>query len=65
MEKYQADTLKPGDQVFWSDPDEGLCSRWYKIKKILVVDQDLVVIEEPDGSRLECPASELGFVEVD
>jgi len=65
MTKYEADSLKPRDKVFWTDPDEGACSRWYEIKKILVVDQDQVVIEEPDGSRLDCPASELSFVEVD
>jgi hypothetical protein len=50
--------LKPGDRVFWADPDRGACSRWYEIDKIMVR-AELVMIKEPDGSYLDCYPEEL------
>lgn len=52
--------LHTGDQVFWNDPDDGACSRVYQIQTIEVDPQTgVVVIQEPDGSVLECYAREL------
>jgi hypothetical protein len=50
--------LGPEDEVYWNDPDKG-CSRFYKIKQIEVRDDGVVIIEEEDGSLLECYAKEL------
>lgn len=50
--------LQPGDEVYWSDPDEGRTSRVYRIRTIEIIGE-IVVITEPDGSSLECFAEEL------
>jgi hypothetical protein len=54
----EAKALKPGDTVYWIDPDAGRCSRTYFIKTVEVED-GVAVIEEPNGSVLECPVGEL------
>jgi hypothetical protein len=67
MTPSQIEKLKPGDRVFWNDPDEGACSREYKIKRIAfqlepgeeVCGDEIVSIEDEDGSFLECLACEL------
>jgi len=52
--------LHTGDQVYWNDPDNGACSRFYKIQTIEVdARSGVVTIQEPDGSVLECYAREL------
>ncbi len=51
--------LTKGDRVYWTDPDNGECSRYYVIKSI-TIDGEVVTIQEPDGSYLECFSSELG-----
>ena len=58
MRVAEAKKLATGDQVFWTDPDDGACSRHYTILAIEVVG-NVVTIEEPDGSVLECFAREL------
>ena len=50
--------LRRGDEVFWNDPDEGLCSR-YLIIQTIEVKGNIVVIQEDDGTNLECFAEEL------
>lgn len=50
--------LRQGDEVFWNDPDDGGCSRVFKIATI-EVSGDVVTITEANGSFLECFASEL------
>lgn len=50
--------LHSGDQVFWNDPDDGKCSRYYVIQTI-EVNGNWVSIVGKDGSRLECWAREL------
>ena len=50
--------LRNGDEVFWNDPDEGLCSR-YIIIQTIEVKGDIVIIQEDDGTTLECFAEEL------
>jgi hypothetical protein len=54
----KAKKLQPGDEVFWNDPDDGACSRVYKIQTI-EINGNVVTIMEPDGSVLECYAREL------
>jgi hypothetical protein len=54
--------LQPGDDVFWNDPDGGLCSQVYSIAAIEISGEgaDAVVrITDPDGGVLECFAREL------
>jgi len=65
--KYFPWCVRPGDKVYWNDPDGG-CSRPYTIKTIeyygLVGDTDCIFhISEPDGSELECYARELSRLE--
>ena len=50
--------LHTGDEVFWTDPDDGLCSRHLVILTI-DVRGDVVVITTDDGRVLECLAGEL------
>lgn len=54
--------LKPGDRVYWNDPDSGVCSRSYNIKFIEVTEEsDIICIEDVDGSYLECYMRELSL----
>lgn len=42
-ERFEFETnLGIGDQVFWNDPDEGICSGYYKVVKI---DKDSGVVD--------------------
>jgi hypothetical protein len=50
--------LSTGDEVYWNDPDSGTCSRVYKIQSI-AVEGTIVVIQDVDGSVLECFSREL------
>lgn len=61
----QVKQLHSGDQVFWNDPDNGLCSRHFCISSVCIRppvldrDDDIITIVDKDGSALECFASEL------
>jgi hypothetical protein len=60
MSPEEAMKFKPGMKIFWIDPDEGICSRWYNIQKISVYPEtNLVRITDKDGSHIECYADEL------
>lgn len=62
MRPSQISNLKPGDRVFWNDPDDGACSREYKISSIESFrngHECVVRITEENGSCLECLADEL------
>jgi hypothetical protein len=50
--------LAARDEVFWDDPDEGLCSRSIQIQSI-EFHGDMVRITDVSGDELECYASEL------
>lgn len=58
MTVADAKKLRPGDQVFWNDPDEGACSRVLTIRAVEVCG-NVVCIMEPNGSEVECYAREL------
>jgi hypothetical protein len=51
--------LHSGDQVFWTDPDNGTCSRHYTIGSIEYKGDGVISITDKDGSSLECFAAEL------
>jgi len=59
MKISKAKELHNGDEVFWNDPDEGLCSRMLKIHSISFIPPNIFRIEEIDGSEVECYAREL------
>jgi hypothetical protein len=52
--------LKPGDEIFWEDPDGGECSRVLKIKAIRLT-RNVVHITETSGAYVECFARELRY----
>jgi hypothetical protein len=58
MTQEEVKNLHPGDEVFWNDPDEGLCSRVYRIASIRVIGE-VVQITDVEGDALECLAEEL------
>ena len=43
--------LREGDEVYWNDPDNGICSGIYKIKKFLSA--DILLIGNEQGSEVE------------
>jgi len=52
--------IQPGDEVFWTDPDQGKCSRYLTVKSVEIRQSCLsVVITDINGRELECFASEL------
>lgn len=46
-----------GDEVFWNDPGNGLCSGYNIVIDIL--DNGIYIIESKNGSLTECYESEL------
>ena len=50
--------LQAGDEVHWTDPDQGLCSKTIKILAIEKVG-NVAIIAGDDGSMLQCYAREL------
>jgi hypothetical protein len=60
MTKLDARYLKLGDSVWWDDPDDGICSRLYKIKTIRIGGV-IIFIEDEKGDFLECEAHELSL----
>lgn len=56
----QALELRHGDQVYWSDPDNGLCSGILTIGDISVnVETGAIVITDITGDDIECWPEEL------
>ena len=53
--------LHKGDEVYWNDPDAGVCSRFYRIKTIDCTHSSVITIEDMDGSVIECYARELSW----
>ena len=52
--------LRSGDEVFWTDPDEGECSRYIIIRTITIEEgSDILSIYGQDGDYLQCFAHEL------
>lgn len=59
MTRRQARTLRAGDEVYWTDPDGGRCSRSIIIGEIEVHEDGVAVITDKDGSVVECFLGEL------
>lgn len=59
MKISQIKKLHNGDTVFWTDPDDGLCSDNYIIGTIKYLGEGVVSIIGKDGRHLECFAREL------
>lgn len=59
MTLEQTKLLRPGDKVYWNDPDDGICSRMYFIMFVSVHEDGVVLITDINGSSLECFAEEL------
>jgi hypothetical protein len=49
--------LQPGDEVFWNDPDNGLCSDYCTVMQIM--SDDVVRLTSRRGSEVEAFISEL------
>lgn len=60
MNRQEVEALRVGDKVFWSDPDQGFCSRLLTIQAISVcpIDDDVELIDH-NGGYIGCPFSEL------
>ena len=58
MSIKQIKLLQPGDQVYWNDPDAGICSRILNILTISICD-DIISITDIDGSYIQCYHNEL------
>jgi len=58
MTEEELAELHNGDEVFWTDPDEGACSRVYQIKTI-EIKGEVVCITDVNGDSLEAFAHEL------
>ena len=64
MTLKEVQQLRPGDEVYWRDPDGGKCSRHYTIQQISLMpgntDNDVIVsITDVDGDTLDCFSYEL------
>lgn len=59
MTREEAESLRPGDRVWWDDPDNGACSREYVVESARVLPDDEVVLTSSDGSTLHAPLGEL------
>lgn len=59
MTNEEVRKLQPGDEVYWNDPDEGNCSRWYTIQTIVLHGGEIVRITDRMGNSLECFSEEL------
>jgi hypothetical protein len=53
MRTQDALELTSGDEVFWTDPDEGLTSRHLTISMIEIIGGDIFKIWDIDGGYLE------------
>jgi hypothetical protein len=49
--------LHEGAEVYWNDPDDGICSGWYIIEKAIT--DEIVLLRNDAGSELEAYISEL------
>ena len=58
MTEQEIRRLNKGDIVYWTDPDEGGCSRHYTIQTIRV-SGEIVSISDREGDYLSCFAEEL------
>lgn len=53
---HREDDPKIGPRVYWSDPDDALCSGYGRVVSIM---DDVVTLEMDSGGEVECYLSEL------
>ena len=53
------ENLTNGDEIYWTDPDEGKCSRVIVVREIQISEDGVACIYDVDGSYLECLVEEL------
>ena len=58
MTLAEVNNLHPGDEVYWNDPDAGICSDHYVITMI-ETRGEVIRIMDTKGRVLECFAKEL------
>jgi hypothetical protein len=58
MKLKEIENLQNGDEVFWTDPDDGIGSRHIIIQSIKI-NGEVICITGDDGSELECYDHEL------
>ena len=51
------DELHVGAEVFWNDPDDGICSGMFKVTKI--ISDDIIQLQNDEGSVIEAFVSEV------
>ena len=49
--------LDKGDEVYWTDPDDGKCSGYYTV--LAVRPDDVVLLQNDDGSEVEAWITEV------
>ena len=63
MKPINLSNLKPGNRVYWHDPDNNRCSREYVIAAVEYRGDGMYLITEANGAALECYKDELSLVE--
>lgn len=58
MKPSEIRKLQPGDRIWWEDPDEGIGSRHYTVKRANTKGLRATV-ECMDGTVLKCPVQEI------
>lgn len=58
MKPSEVKNLQRGDKVWWQDPDEGIGSRWYTVRRAGTKGL-IAVIEDERGVRVELPVQQL------
>jgi hypothetical protein len=63
MEIDQLRKIRPGDTLYWRDPDGDACTRTLTVKSLTLADDagddSPVTVEEPSGAVVECSPGEL------
>ena len=59
MTGTQIENLQAGDEVYWTDPDEGKLSRWFTLLVAPDINGDIVTLVDKRGDTLECFAEEI------
>lgn len=58
MKPSELRNLQPGDRIWWEDPDEGIGSRFYTVRRAGTKGLS-ATIECMDGTVLRCPVQQI------
>ena len=61
MDRDEVEQLHKGDEVTWTDPDQGLCSKTLVLSHRVATSQlsECCILTDIDGGELQCFFSEL------